>query len=134
MTIPSHAEILKCAYERLANDAPFMALLGDKVYNHIPQDTALPCCRVRWAQSTEWDTKDSDGVSGYLFVDVWTSHRGDKLALEIADAALALLHNQPLPLTLSQSLLLRHDFVTTITEGDGLTHHTAIRFAHIATN
>jgi hypothetical protein len=134
MSIPSHAEILKVAFERLNGDAALKALVNDNVFNHIPQERALPCLRVRWAQAGEWDTKDSDGVDGYIFVDVWTDHRGDKDALTITDRVLALLHLAPLALTTGQSLILRHDFVDTFTESDGLTHHTAIRFHHIATN
>lgn len=134
MTIPSHAEILKLSYARLSGDTDFMRLMSNNVFNHIPQDRALPCCRVRWAQAGEWDTKDSDGVDGYIFVDVWTDYRGDKLALEATDKALAILHLMPLALSSGQSLILRHDFVDSFTEADGLTHHTAIRFHHIATN
>lgn len=134
MTIPSHAEILQLAWKRLDDNAPFKTKMNGNVFNHIPQEQPLPCCRVRWSQAGEWDTKDSDGVEGYLFVDIWTDHRGDKVALEAADMALALFQLQPLALTSGQSLYLRHDFTDTFTEPDGLTHHTVVRFRHIATN
>jgi hypothetical protein len=134
MTSPSHAVILAAAFARLAGNAPLMTLLGQNLFNHLPQETPTPCARVRWGQAGEWDTKDSDGVDGFIFVDVWTAHRGDKVALEAADMIVNLLHLQPLVLSDSQSLILRRDFVDAFTEPDGLTHHTAIRFHHIATN
>lgn len=134
MSSPSHAEILKASINRLIGNAPFMTLMNNNVFNHVPQERPLPCCRVRWAQAGEWDTKDSDGVEGYIFVDVWTDHRGDKKALEAADAAINLLHLQPLTLPDAQSLILRRDYMDAFTEPDGLTHHTVVRFRHIATN
>jgi hypothetical protein len=130
---PSQALILKAAVVRLVGNAPFKALMNGQIFNHIPQERALPCCRVRWSQAGEWDTKDSDGVEGYLFVDIWTDYRGDKVALEAADMAINLFHLAPLVLSDSQSLILRRDFIDSFTEPDGLTHHTAIRFRHIAT-
>lgn len=134
MTSPSHLVILSAAVDRLRGDVAFMDLMQQKVFNHIPQETATPCCRVRWHQAGEWDTKDSDGVEGFLMVDIWTSTRGDKVSLQAADMAINLLHLRPLSLSDSQSLILRRDFMDAFVEPDGLTHHTAIRFHHIATN
>lgn len=132
--IPSHAEVLNLSVARLRGDPPLMTLMAGRIFNHIPQDSPLPCCRVRWGQAGEWDTKDSSGFDGYLFVDVWTNHRGDKEALEATDRILALINLLPLQMSSGQSLIMRHDYVDTFTEPDGLTHHTAIRFHHIATN
>lgn len=134
MTSPSHLIILTAAVARLRGNSPFMTLMSNQVYNHVPQESALPLCRVRWGQAGEWDTKDSDGVDGFLIVDVWTSTRGDKISLQAADMIIAMLHLQPLALSDSQSLILRRDFMDAFVEPDGLTHHTSIRFHHIATN
>ena len=79
-------------------------------------------------------TKDSDGLDGFIFVDIWTDHRGDKLALEASDAALFLLHLKPIALSTGQSLILRNDYTDAYVESDGLTHHTIVRFHHIATS
>jgi len=134
MTSPSHAEITKVAWERLSQDAPLSALVGGRVFNHLPQDEPLPAVRVRWETSDEWDTKDSAGFSGALVVDTWTDHRGDKQAQTIADRVDALLHLAPFTgMTSGQSLLLRHDFHGSFTEPDGLTHHTVQRFTCIVT-
>jgi hypothetical protein len=131
---PSHIVILTAAVARLRANVAFMALMGNRVYNHVPQELVLPLCRVRWGQAGEWDTKDSDGVEGFLFVDVWTDHRGDKDALTAADMVVNEFHLLPLVLSDAQSLILRRDFVDAFTEPDGLTHHTVIRFRHVATN
>lgn len=140
--IPSRASILKAVFKRLDGDATLKAACPS-IYNHIPQDESLPCIRVRWDSSTEWDTKDSAGFEGSIIVDIWTDHRGDKQALEISDRVTYLLHNQPLTgLTYfippngegnAQSLILRHALFDEFTEPDGLTHHTVLRFNHIAT-
>lgn len=131
---PSSADILKAAFTRLDGDATFKAMMRGAVYNHLPQETPTPCCRVRWAQAGEFDTKDSDGLDGFIFVDVWTAENGDKSALEAIDRAVNLLHNAPLTLPSGvQSLILRRDFVDAVVEPDGLTHHTIVRFRHVAT-
>lgn len=133
--IPSHAEITKLLYARLSGNAPLMALVGNRIFNHLPQDAPTPCLRFRWNQAGEWDTKDSDGHEGFCVIDVWTDYRGDKESQVIGDAVEALLHNHPLTgMTSGQSLLLRHDFSDSFTEPDGLTHHMMLRFRAIFTS
>lgn len=137
MTTPSNAEILSLTIARLKADTgpgSLAALVPNKIFNHVPQETALPVIRARWQDSVEWDTKDSDGLSGYIVCDVWTDNRGDLTSLQIIDRIDAILHNQPLSMTTGQSLILRHSSQTAFTEPDGLTHHAVIKFQHIATN
>lgn len=131
---PPHAEILAAAFQRVASSEQLRAIVGNRVFNHLPQDLQTPCCRVRWETSTEWDTKDSAGVDGEVVVDIWTDYRGDLLAYKAADIIVALLHLVPFTLPGSQSLLLRRERVARFTEPDGVTHHTSISFRHIATN
>lgn len=131
---PSHVEILSACFNRLKGSEELAAIVGTSIYNHLPQELPTPCCRVRWSRSNEWDTKDSAGVEGDVVVDVWTDYRGDLLAYKAADIVVALLHLKPFTLPGSQSLLLRRENVASFTEPDGVTHHTAITFRHIATN
>lgn len=130
---PSNLDILVAAVARVKGDSAIMTAVGNRVYNHLPQETPLPAIRVRWSQANEWDTKDSDGVDGYLFLDVWSNERGDKEVSTIADMLVNLFHLQPLSLPAAQSLILRRDFYDTFTEPDGLTHHAVVRLHHIAT-
>lgn len=132
-TPPSIAEVTKKLNDKLTGDAPLMAMVGNRIFNHIPQDDPLPCIRFRCEQFGEWDTKDSAGHDGFLVIDIWSDHRGDKQAQEIGDAVNALLHLSDLATTTSQSLLLRHDFADSFVEPDGLTHHTVLRFRYIVT-
>lgn len=136
--VPSNYEILALAWQRLDGDTGLKSLLGGDghVWNHVPQDLALPAVRVRWGNVSEWDTKTSNGLDGTLTVDIWTSSYGDKLMLRIADRIEAIMHGQPLTgMTTGQSLLLRHTrpLMTTV-EPDGLTHHGVMQYHHIATN
>lgn len=131
---PPHAEILAACFNRAKGSAALAAIVGDRIYNHLPQELPTPCCRVRWSRSVEWDTKDSAGVDGDIVVDVWTDYRGDLLAYKAADIIVSLFHLIPFELTGSQSLILRRENVVSFTEPDGVTHHTAITFRHVATN
>ena len=133
MTVPSQADILKKAWERASNDTEFAGLMAGRVHNYVPQESPLPFARVRWGQSMEWDQKDSDGCQGYITIDIFTDYRGDRKALQAADRAIEIFHNNPLALEGAQSLILRRDFVDAFTEPDGITHHTVVRFLHVAT-
>lgn len=133
MTSPSHSEVLHTIYEVLTEDQTLKSMVSNRIYNHVPQDTQLPFIRFRWEQAGEWDTKDSAGFDGFIVIDIWSDHRGDKQALDIADRIDSLLHLSPLELSIGQSLILRHDFRDSFVEPDGLTHHTVSRFQHIVT-
>lgn len=134
MTNPSNSEILTKIVSRLTGDTALMAAVSNKVYNHVPQDTTTPFIRVRWDGVQEWDTKTSNGFDGHISVDIWTDHRGDKVALQLADMVYALYHNAEFLLTAGQSLLVRYILSDSFIEPDGLTHHTIMRFKHIATS
>jgi hypothetical protein len=134
MTSPSHAQILALAYAKASGDAILMAMLPGGLFNHVPQDEALPCARVRWESCGEFDTKDSDGFDGFISFDVWTDHRGDKQALEIHDRLDLLFQNASLSLTSpAKSVVLQHAMFQSFTEPDGLTHHAVVKFRLIAT-
>ena len=133
MTSPSHAQILALAYAKASGDATLMALLPGGLFNHIPQDEALPCARLRWEDAGEFDTKDSDGFDGSIAFDVWTDHRGDKQALQIQDRLDQLFQNATLALTSpATTVVLQHYMFHSFTEPDGLTHHAVTKFRLIA--
>jgi hypothetical protein len=133
VTSPSHAQILALAYAKAVGDTALMAMLPGGLFNHVPQDEALPCCRVRWEDAGEFDTKDSDGFDGSIAFDVWTDHRGDKQALAIQDRLDQLFQNASLSLTSpATSVVLQHYMFHAFTEPDGLTHHAVVKFRLIA--
>jgi hypothetical protein len=115
------------------NAVPSLVALVGPVYNHVPQATPLPVCRVRYCQARDFTTKDSFGYDGTIQVDVFTSHRGDKIALRAIGLVVQALHLQTLTITTAQSLLLRRESVDAFTEPDGITHHAVARFRHLAT-
>lgn len=140
--VPSHLECLQVIAARLQGDDSTQGtgnlfsfgLDKDHISNHILQDKKLPNLRFAWQQASEFDTKDSAGHDGWYMIDIWVNQRGDKLALQIADRVVALLHNLPFTMTTGKSLVLRHDFMDAFREPDGITHHTVLRFRHIVTN
>lgn len=134
MSNPTNSEILTQIIARLTGSASLMSMVSNKVYNHVPQDTALPIVRARWDGVTEWDTKTSDGFDGSISIDIWTDHRGDKQALAIADIIYVLFHNAEFTLAAGQSLMIRYVMSDSFIEPDGLTHHTVMKFRHIATS
>lgn len=129
----SHVEALAAIIAVLKADARLRTFVGERIFNHVPQDEINPCIRVRIESGGEWDTKTSDGWQNSVRVDVWSEYQGDKESLEIADIIDDILHDASLSLASSQSLLLRHDTRDAFTEPDGATHHTVLRYLHIIT-
>lgn len=129
MTSPRQSDVLQLAFKRLDTYPALIAKIGQgRVHNHLPQECDLPRVRVRWQDCTEWDTKDSDGWEGDIVVDAWTSERGDKAVLEIADIVDDALHGYNLGMSFGQNILCRHTTFAVFTEPDGITHHTTSRF------
>lgn len=69
----STAEVIKAIVTALLADAPTTAIVGTKVYSHVPQDETEPFIEVG-AQLTAvpFDTKDSTGDSITLSIDGWS--------------------------------------------------------------
>lgn len=132
MTRVKLEEILKAISDRLNGDQNLKSICPS-IFNHVPQEHALPLIRFRHTYASEWDTKDSFGFESSIMIDIWTDYRGDKLSAEISDIIIALFDMNPLILASGQSLYIRHDLSDFITEGDGLTHHSVLRFRQIST-
>jgi len=138
MSTPSHLEVLQKAIAALKANAGVTALVGTRIYNHIPQNSTqfagtFPYMLVRWDNASQWDTKDSQGFDGEIRVDAWTENQGDKDILQIVDAVNSALHNNELTLTAGENLILRYENATYFTEPDGVAHHSVNVFRCVVT-
>ena len=124
-----HSDILTKAVTRALADANISALVGTKVYNHVPKDTAPPYLRIQWGEVQVLPDKSDLFSEGQLTFDYWTDQDGDKEVLDMVDHITAAFHKIPLVLTEgSTNLLMLLDNYNTFLEGDGLSHHGIITF------
>jgi hypothetical protein len=133
MSKPSSEDILKKIFAALTANSALMALVGNQIYNYVPQDSTPPFIRCRWVGAADWDTKDSDGLEGTIQIDIWTEHKGMLVAYQISDKVQNILHLQTLS-TVSQNLLTRLTMQDSFVEPDGITNHTVQRYSTIITN
>ena len=133
-TPPKQAEILSNLITRLRGDAGITALVSTRIYNHVPQDEPFPFVRARWGSESEWDTKDSQGFSGSLIIDIWVEVHGDSSMLFIKDAIYLALHEIPFSPTTGQGVCLRYSNGDSFVEPDGVSHHGVMNFNYIVTN
>lgn len=132
MSTTKQAELLTQLYQRLIGDAALVPFVGNRIYNHVPQqdiNTAVrPLIVFRIAQSSMWGTKDELGYETQIQIDIWTDMRGDELALLIADELNLLLNNVPFVFVSGQNVLLQYAQTVSMTDPDGICHHTALLY------
>jgi hypothetical protein len=116
-------------FAALSADAILTALLGPgRIYDDVPQGTALPYVTLGAATAQDWSTGSEDGTEHLVTVHVWSGARGKTEAHEILGAIRAALHDQPLGLVGHSLINLRHERSEVRRDADGETIHGTARF------
>lgn len=124
-----HSDILTVAVARAKADANISSIVGTKVYNNVPKDTAPPYLRIQWGNAIDISGKTDEFTQGELIFDFWTESQGDKQVLNMIDYINDEFNRTPLVLTQgSTNLLMTRTGYNTFLEGDGLAHHGIITF------
>jgi len=119
-----HYEVLTQAVTRALADVNISGLVGTKVYNNVPLNTAPPYLRVQWSAANDMPDKSDRFTEGELTFDYWTGTDGDKEVLQMMDYIYTEFNSVPLVLTLgSTNLLMTSTGYNTFLESDGLSHH-----------
>jgi UDP-N-acetylmuramyl pentapeptide synthase len=122
---------------RLAADAPHMALIGSRLYDHVPQTTAdgdFPFEDFATTQEGWGDTFDTGFRDVTIQLDVWSRYHGRKEAAAILASQVALINRQQAQIALATLTLvsIRLDYSDVLQDPDGLTWHGVARYvAHI---
>lgn len=115
-----------------ANAALTTLLGGARIYDDVPQGTALPYLTLGQSTERDWSTggdlATDDGREHILTLHVWSNARGKKQTHDIIGAIRSALHDQPLPLTGHRLINLRHEFSEARRDPDGETVHGIARF------
>jgi hypothetical protein len=116
-------------FAALTADAALTALIGPgRIYDDVPQGSALPYLTLGQSTARDWSTATSDGTEHILTLHVWSNAKGKKQAHEVLAAVRSALHDQPLTLAGHRLVNLRHEFSEARRSPDGETIHGTARF------
>ena len=136
MTSPSNA-FQAGIYARLTSYAPLTALVGTKIYDHVPQDETAPYVVIGDHTATDWSTKTRNGWEYTVTIHAWDFERaGRKSVNAILSAIYDALHQAEGAITVAGFDLIQLHFDNEVpaypepgTEGAGdHYYHGVIRF------
>ena len=112
---------------RLKADAAVIALVGNRVYDSVPQGAPFPYISYGPSNVIEEDATCINGATHYLQVDGWSRAPGFPEAKKIAGAVRDCLHDvEGLTLTDNALVMLEHYQTQIMRDPDGLTSHAVI--------
>jgi hypothetical protein len=123
----------KAIYASLVADTAFMASVGNRLYDNVPQGTAYPLS-VLVCTSEDDSEKTSDMEKISLEIHAWSRGRGMKEAITIAGLAKTSLHHQPTKGSSATVYCCHLAYINCLTfvEPDNITRHAVARFTAVA--
>jgi len=130
MAEDSLEEFLKAVVPALRADAAVAAVVGEKVYTHVPQGTAMPYLEVGDSTTQQpFDAKDFNGDDMTFQLDGWSETSSMLQISQLMGAARRLLNrNNLLVVTGHQLVDIRWEFGQVLREPDGITRHGVARY------
>lgn len=127
--MPSASLALQQAiHAALSADALLASQLGGaKVFDDVPQGTALPYVVLTQSTATDWSTGTERGTEHIVTLIVWSRDAGRKASHEILDRIRELLDDQPLALDSHRLVNIRCEFCDTRRGADEDTYRGLIR-------
>lgn len=121
-------ELQKVIYARLTADAAVSALVGDRVYDRVPENAEFPYVAFGNFDIIRDDAQCVTGYEIYVDIDVWSRSVGKPEAHEVTYAVTRSLHNWPGTIPPYQMVAFQHLDTPTFLDPDGLTTHSVVRF------
>lgn len=121
-------ELQKAIYDKLKASAALTAIVGQRVYDDVPQGSQFPYVVLGDDITSAWDTDCKAGFSALITVHGFSRYQGRKEAKAIGDAVYAALHNAGFLTANFYAAACAFDTQSVIIESDGVTRHTVTRF------
>jgi hypothetical protein len=138
MASPS-LELQMAIVTRLRADATLTALIGARVYDHVPRGAGgAVTADFPFVGFSDRDALQADAlcVTGYeitMNLDVWSRKPGFVEAEQIAHAVVKSLHNWGAPLPTNKVITLQHRQTRVFRDPDGLTSHGIVELVAVVT-
>lgn len=130
MASPS-LELQIATVARLRSTAAVTALIGDRVFDHVPEKAEFPYVTVGEGDET---SDDADCITGFeisLDIDVWSRELGFPEAKKITDAVRRALRSPDLVITENALVSFEHRQSRFLRDPDGITAHAVMTFEAI---
>lgn len=128
------AEIQTAIYQRLTNFAPLQALVGQRIYDDVPQPTQFPYVVIGEDTSIDWSQDCTLGTESTITIHAWSRYYGRIEAKRILQAVYDGLNRYNLPITGADCVNLISEYQETFLDPDGITRHGVIRFRLLTTH
>ena len=129
-------ELQKSVFAKLvaANITDFAGDAITGVFDDVPTDTAYPYIVIGDETATNISAKDKDFHEHTLTIHIWSQYRGNRDIKEIMEQVYAALNDVSYTVSGASGVNLKHEFQTTLTEGDGITRHGVMRFRAVVSD
>ncbi len=115
-------------YQALSADMDLMAMVAG-VYNHVPQDVAVPYVVIGEMRSLDRSTVEQVAAEIDMQLHIFSRHRGTKEALAILQQVKAILHRADLVLDGANLVYLYFNNSNLRKLSDGLTWQVTLLFS-----
>ena len=123
MTGDAQAAVQSAVYGVLVADAGVTALVGARVYDHVPSNAVFPYLSIGEAEAEPFDDKTKSGMMQALEIHTWSRARGATETKDVMAAVAAALHRAGLTVTGHELAWIRFTKSEVMLEDDGLTRH-----------
>ena len=112
----------------LTGDATLMALVTDRVYDHIPENTAFPYVEIGDAFESQTDTFGTGVWDVLLTIHIWSRAKGFFEAWNIADRISVVLDRAALTLASLTHISTQRETASTFRDQDGVSRQIVQQF------
>ena len=131
MASPS-LELQVAIVSRLRTTAAVTELVGDGIYDNVPEDAKFPYVTVGEGDETSDDVDCVKGFEIALDIDVWSQDVGFPEAKSISNAVRQALLDPEMTLPSNALVYFNHRQTRFLREPDGLTSHAVMSFEAFA--
>lgn len=119
----------KAVFSALSSDGALLGLLGgSKIFDDVPQETALPYVTFGQTVSRDWSTGTEDGEEHVVTLHVWSQAAGRREVNAILGEVKRVISAASMPLAGHRLVNLRLEFSEGRREADGETYHGVARY------
>lgn len=116
-------ETQRAIYNALSNDSPIAALVGNRIYDNVPQKTTFPYITIGESTCNDWSADDFSGMEVDSVIHVWSRQQGRSETKTIQGAIYNALHRSTLTVTGYEFVKCDFSDSQSFVDSDGKTRH-----------
>lgn len=134
MAVDPQLEIQKAIFKALNDDKTLNKKITG-VFDFVPQEKKYPYVSIGADSFSDFGSHTFDGLDGFVIIDSWTQGETSRELVKMIQADVyRILHNSDLAVTGFCVIKIVREFVETVLDPDGQTHHGIERYSIILTD